>query len=102
VILEILQLYIGRHASAECSKLDSLAYAFALSIATSCFIDIFDELCLSQNILYERHVVPSDRFCRHTRESSLLLSAWTSRSCHILVRQLTELTVRCVSLPASS
>jgi hypothetical protein len=84
-------LYIGRLASAECSKLYSLAYAFALSITRSCFIDIFDELCLSQDILYKRHIVPSDRFCRHTCQSSLLVSVWTSRSCHILKRQLAEL-----------
>jgi hypothetical protein len=83
-------LYIGRLTGAECSKLDSLAYAFALNITRSCLIDIFDELCLSQNILHKRHIVPSDRFCRHTRKSSLLVSTWTSRSCHILNRQLAE------------
>jgi hypothetical protein len=54
------------------------------------FIDILNKLRLSQNVLNERHIVPSDRFCRHTCQSGLLLSAWTSRSRHVLSCQLTE------------
>jgi len=86
--MKILQLYIGRFAIAECSNLDSLAYAFVRSIIRSRFIDILYKLRLSQNVLNKGFVIPSDRFCRHTRKSSLLFSSRTSRPCYVLVRQL--------------